>query len=144
MAYSCPSCVMSEICHCSCLVWLALVTLDVLMRRLYNNIIWHEKRLRNGNFRLTTTQNPLTVIYRLCHATNQRGTCMILSGHTNEGINILKLVFSKCFRAGFYTFSQLKFKVNKGTNSCNLCFKTKAKTYLVFVSNVTSHLACHS
>ena len=26
------------------------------------------------------------------------------------------LVFSKCFRAGYFTFSQLKFKVNKGIN----------------------------
>ena len=28
----------------------------------------------------------------------------------------LVLVFSKCFRAGYVTFSQLKFKVNKGIN----------------------------
>ena len=28
----------------------------------------------------------------------------------------LLLVFSKCFRAGYFTFSQLKFKVNKGIN----------------------------
>ena len=40
------------------------------------------------------------------------------------------LVFSKCFRSGFYTFSQLKFKVNMGTNSCNLCFKIKTKDLL--------------
>ena len=26
------------------------------------------------------------------------------------------LVFSKCFRAGYFTFSQLKFKINKGIN----------------------------
>ena len=26
------------------------------------------------------------------------------------------LVFSKCFRAGYFTFSQLKFEVNKGIN----------------------------
>ena len=26
------------------------------------------------------------------------------------------LVFSKCFCAGYFTFSQLKFKVNKGIN----------------------------
>ena len=55
----------------------------------------------------------------------------------------LELVFSKCFHAGFYTFSRLKFKVNKGTNSCNLCFKTKTKIYLVFISMVTIHSACH-
>ena len=50
---------------------------------------------------------------------------------------------SKCFRAGFYTFSRLKFKVNNGTNSCNLCFKMKTKTYLVSISIVTIHSACH-
>ena len=33
----------------------------------------------------------------------------------NKGINLL--VFSKCFRAGYYTFSQRKFKVNKRINS---------------------------
>ena len=27
------------------------------------------------------------------------------------------LVFSKCFRAEYFTFSQLKFKVNKGINT---------------------------
>ena len=26
------------------------------------------------------------------------------------------LVFSKCFRAGYFTFSQPKFKINKGIN----------------------------
>ena len=31
-------------------------------------------------------------------------------------IYIMVLVFSKCFRAGYFTFSQLKFKVNKGIN----------------------------
>ena len=59
-------------------------------------------------------------------------------------VNLLRLlVFSKYFRAGFYTFSRLKFKVNKGTNSCNLCFKIKTKTYLVFISMVMIHSACH-
>ena len=31
------------------------------------------------------------------------------------------LVFSKCFRAGFYTFSTFKCSVKGGTNSCKLC-----------------------
>ena len=53
------------------------------------------------------------------------------------------MVFSKCFRAGYFTFSQLKFKVNKGINTWNLCFKIKTKTYLVFISVVTIHCACH-
>ena len=57
--------------------------------------------------------------------------------------NTYLLGFSKCLRAGFYTFSRLKFKVNKGTNSCNLCFKIKTKTYLVFISMVTIHSACY-
>ena len=52
-----------------------------------------------------------------------------------------KLVFSKCFRTGFYTYSRLKFEANNGTNSCNLCFKIKTKTYLVFISMVTIHSA---
>ena len=56
---------------------------------------------------------------------------------------LMLLVFSKCFRAGFYIFSRLKFKVNKGTNSCNLSFEIKTKTYLVFISMVTIHSACH-
>ena len=55
----------------------------------------------------------------------------------------LVLVFSKCFRAGFYTFSRLKFKESKGTNLCNLCFKIKTKTYLVFISMLTICSACH-
>ena len=58
-------------------------------------------------------------------------------------LSLLILVFSECFRAGFYTFSLLKFKVNKGTNSCNFCFKIKTKTYLVFISMVTIHFAYH-
>ena len=75
-----------------------------------------------------------------------------LEGVTNDilfpdELTIVRLlfVFSKCFRAGFYTFSWLKLKVNKGTNSCNLCFKIKTKTYLVdlFISMVTIHSACH-
>ena len=53
------------------------------------------------------------------------------------------LVFSKCFRAGFGAFSTFKFKVIEGTNQCYLGFKIKTKTYLVFISIVVIHSACH-
>ena len=56
---------------------------------------------------------------------------------------VVIFAFSKCFRAGYFTFSQLKFKVNKGINLWNLCFKIKTKTYLVFISVVTIQSACH-
>ena len=61
----------------------------------------------------------------------------------SEWSKTLLLVFSKCFRAGYFTFSQLKFKVNKGINIWNLCFKIKTKTYLVFISVVTIHSVRH-
>ena len=49
------------------------------------------------------------------------------------------LVFSKCIHAGYYTFSQFKFKVNNRINLWKLCFKIKTNTYLVFISVVTIH-----
>ena len=51
--------------------------------------------------------------------------------------------FQNVFALDISHFSQLKFKVNKGINLWNLCFKIKTKTYLVFISMVTIHSACH-
>ena len=76
-------------------------------------------------------------VYNVCW------TAMSLKLLPEHNVQTLVLVFSKCFRAGFYTFSRLQFKVNKGTNSCNLCLKIMTKTYLVFISMVTIHSACH-
>ena len=53
------------------------------------------------------------------------------------------LVFSKCFRDEFRAFSTFKSKVIEGTNYCYLWFKIKTKTYLVFISMVVIHSACH-
>ena len=53
-------------------------------------------------------------------------------------IDIL-LVFSKCFCAGFLTFSMFKYRGKEGTNSCKLCVIFKLKTYLVFISGVVIH-----
>ena len=47
---------------------------------------------------------------------------------------ILLLVFSKCFRAGFGTFSTLKYRVKGSTNSRKLCVLLKLQTYLIFIS----------
>ena len=40
------------------------------------------------------------------------------------------LVFSKCFRAGYFTFSQLKFKVNKGIKLMKFMLQNKDKDLL--------------
>ena len=39
-----------------------------------------------------------------------------VGGHIYVTDAVCVLVFSKCFRAGYFTFSQLKFKVNKCIN----------------------------
>ena len=82
------------------------------------------------------------VVIRLVHQ-----FCFYMAVHGTisypQQLPLLLLDFSKCFRAGYFIFSQLKFKVNKGINLWNLCFKIKTKTYLVFISVVTIHSACH-
>ena len=59
------------------------------------------------------------------------------------GIILGVLVFSKCFRAGFWAFSELKHIVKGVTNSCNLLVIIKLNTYLIFVSGVVVHSVCH-
>ena len=46
---------------------------------------------------------------------------------------IILLVFSKCFRAGFWAVSELKDTVEGVTNSCNLWVIIKLSTNLIFI-----------
>ena len=55
---------------------------------------------------------PECIITRECHIIWQ--TSVSNADHVCGHMHLL--VFSKCFRAGYFTFSQLKFKVNKGIN----------------------------
>ena len=90
------------------------------------------------------TETKTWAIYKITLPPKHHGYIME-NDYLENRLLLLKvlLVFSKCFHAGYFTFSQLKFKVNKGINLLNLCFKIKTKTYLVFISVVTIHSACH-
>ena len=56
------------------------------------------------------------------------------------------LIFSKGFRAGFWSFSTFKYSVKKGTNSCKvcpICTISKLMTTLMFKSGFVVHSVCH-
>ena len=53
------------------------------------------------------------------------------------------LVFSNCFHSWFWGFLTFKYRVKGGTNSCNLSGILKLKAYLIFISGVVVHSACH-
>ena len=58
---------------------------------------------------------------------------------------LLLLFFSifQCFLGGFGAFSTFQYRVKDGTYPCNLGVISKLETYLIFISGVVVHLACH-
>ena len=70
----------------------------------------------SGARMMLKAQRTITRLLPTATATAETPGTSQSTGWAGEYFNIYILVFSKCFRAGYFTFSQLKFKVNKGIN----------------------------
>ena len=51
--------------------------------------------------------------------------------------------FQNVFALNLAAFLTFIYRVNRGTNACNLCVIIKLKTYLIFISGVVVHSVCH-